>query len=527
MPGNVQFHCAVATSPAATILVALTTLPNKRPTKPGFNMQVTETVSEGLKRQLKVIVPAADLKARVELKLEDLQMKVRLNGFRPGKVPLAHVRQLYGRSVMAEVLEQTVGETSTKALEERHERPAYRPDIKLPEDKETVERMIEGASDLEYTMSFEVLPKIELADLKSITLEKEVAEPDEDDVKKALERLMKANVSYEAKDSPAEQDDRLTIDYKGSVDGEPFEGGTGEDAFIVIGSKRFIPGFEEGLEGAKAGENRDINVTFPEDYQAKHLAGKAAVFDVTVKEVAKPVEAKPDDEFARTLGMEFFAKLEEAVRGQLQKELDTISRNKVKKGLLDALDEKHSFEMPPSLVESEFDMVWRNVNRQLEQSKSNFEAQGTTEEKAREEYHKLAERRVRLGLILAEIGNANQIRVGDDELRRAIIDRARQFPGQEKQVVEFYRKNPQAMNELRAPVYEEKVMNFALELTKTEEKKVSPAQLMQFAAEHEREQALLESGDEDHEHHHHHEEECGPECDHDHDHDHGHHHHHD
>jgi len=488
-------------------------------------MQVTETVSEGLKRQLKVIVPAADLQALVETKLEDIQAKVRLNGFRPGKVPLAHVRQLYGRSVMAEVLEQTVGETSTKALQDRQERPAFRPDIKLPEDKETVERMIAGASDLEYTMSFEILPKIDLADLQTITLEKAVADPEEDDVKKALERLMKANVSYEPKDGAAEEGDRLTIDYKGSVDGEPFEGGTGEDAFVVIGSKRFIPGFEEGMEGAKTGERRDVRVTFPEDYQAKHLAGKDAVFDVTVKEVAKPVEAKADDEFASTLGMESFAKLEEAIRGQLQKELDTISRNRLKKALLDALDERHSFEMPPSLVESEFEAVWRNITRQLEQSKGSFEAQGTTEEKAREDYRKLAERRVRLGLILAEIGNVNQISVADDELRRAVIERARQFPGQEKEVVDFYRKNPQAMNELRAPVYEEKVMNFALELVKTTETKVTPVQLMEFAAEQEREQALMEGGD-GHEHeHHHHEGECGPGCDHDHD--HGHHHHHD
>ena len=267
-------------------------------------MQVTETVSEGLKRQLKVVVPAADLKARADTKLEDLQSKVRLNGFRPGKVPLAHVRQLYGRSVMAEVVEQAVGETSAKALQDRQERPAFQPDIKLPEDKEAVERIIEGASDLEYTMSFEILPKIELTDLKSIALEKEAAEPEADDVNKALERLMKANVSYEAKDGPAEKDDRLTIDYKGSVGGEPFEGGAGEDAYIVLGSGRFIPGFEEGLLGATSGERRDIQVTFPEEYQAKHLAGKEAVFDVTVKEVAKPVEAKPDDEFARTLGMD-------------------------------------------------------------------------------------------------------------------------------------------------------------------------------------------------------------------------------
>jgi trigger factor len=486
-------------------------------------MQVTETVSEGLKRQLKVVIPAADLQSRVETKLEDIKTKVRLNGFRPGKVPLAHIRQLYGRSVMAEVLEEAVGQSSAKALQERQERPAFQPDIKLPEDKEAVERMISGASDLEYIMSFEILPKIELTELKSIALEKEVAEPEADDVNGAVERLLKGNVSYEAKDGAAETGDRLTIDYKGSVGGEPFEGGAGEDAYLVIGSGRFIPGFEEGLVGAKAGEKRDVNVTFPEDYQAKHLAGKEAVFDVTVKEVSKPIEAKADDEFARTLGMESFAKLEEAVRGQLQRELDSVTRTKLKKSLLDALDERHSFEMPPSLLESEFEGIWRNVTRQLEQSKSSFETQGTTEEQARADYRKLSERRVRLGLVLSEIGNQNQIKVADEELRRAVIERARQFPGQEREVIEFYRKNPNAINELRAPVYEEKVINFALELVQLEEKKVTPAQLMEFAAEQQREQALLEGGGGEHEGHDHDHEGCGPECDHDH----GHHHHHD
>jgi trigger factor len=495
---------------------------------PVFPMQVTETVSEGLKRQLKVIVPAEELKERVETKLVDLRTKVRINGFRPGKVPLAHVRQLYGRSVMAEVLEQAVGETSSKALQERKERPAFQPDIKLPEDQAIVESMISGASDLEYTMSFEVLPKIELADLKSITLEKEVAEPEAQDIENSLERLLKANVAYEAKDGPAERDDRLTIDYKGSIDGEPFEGGAGEDAFIVLGSGRFIPGFEEGLEGSKAGERRDVRVTFPQDYQAKHLAGKEAVFDVSVKEVSRPVEAKRDDAFAQSLGLESYAKLEEAIRTQLQKELDTASRNRLKRALLDALDERHSFEMPPTLVEAEFEGIWKNVTRQMEQSKSSFEAQGTTEEKAREEYRKMAERRVRLGLVLSEIGNENQIRITDEELRRAVIERARQFPGQEREVLEFYKKNAGALNELRAPVYEEKVINFALELVKTTEKKLTPAALIALASEQEKDQALF-AGEDDHAGHDHHDHDHehghvhGPDCDHDHDHDHDHH----
>ncbi len=487
--------------------------------KSGFKMQVTETVSDGLKRELKVVIPAGELKTRAETKLADLQSKVRLNGFRPGKVPLAHVRQLYGRSVMAEVVEQAVSETSAQAVADRKERPALRPDIQLPEDKETVERIIEGASDLEYTMSFEILPKVELADLKSISLEKEVAEPSGEDIEKQIGLLRQGNQAYETKDGPAADGDRLVIDFKGSIGGEVFEGGTGEDAYVVIGSNRFIPGFEEQLIGMSAGEERTLTVTFPEDYQAKPLAGKEAEFEIKVKEVASPSGAPDDEEFAKSLGLESFAKLHEAVKGQLQRELDNATKTRLKKLLLDALDERHTFELPASLTEAEFQGVWRNVTRQLEQSKSSFEAEGTTEEKSREEYRKIAERRVRLGLILSEIGVENQIGISDDELRRAMLDRARQFPGQERQVIEFYRKNPGAMNELRAPVYEEKVIAFALELVKLSDKKVTPAELMEAAAGHEREQALFAGDDEDahdHDHGHDHDHVHDPDCGHDH-----------
>ncbi len=481
-------------------------------------MQVTETVSDGLKRELKVVVPAGELKSRAETKLADLQNKVRLNGFRPGKVPLAHVRQLYGRSVMAEVVEQAVGETSAKAIADRKERPALQPDIKLPEDQATVESIIVGASDLEYTMSLEILPKIELADLKGIALEKEVAEPSGEDIQKQVDLLRQGNQAFETKDGVAANGDRLVIDFKGSLGGEPFEGGTGEDAYVVIGSNRFIPGFEEKLIGMKAGDERTIEVTFPTDYQAKNLAGKDASFDIKVKEVASPSEAQSDEDFAKALGVESFEKLQEAVKGQLQRELDNATKTRLKRLLLDALDEGHAFELPPSLTEAEFEGVWRNVTGHLERSKSSFEAEGTTEEKAREEYRKIAERRVRLGLILSEIGNENQIRITDEELRRAMIDRARQFPGQERQVIEFYRKNPGAMNELRAPVYEEKVITFALELVKLSEKKVTPKELMELVASQERERALFDGDGEDDHHHHDHDPDHvhGPDCDHDH-----------
>ncbi len=486
-----------------------------------FQMQITETVSDGLKRELKVIVPAAELKSRAATKLEDIQGKVKLNGFRPGKVPMERVRQLYGRSVMAEILEQAVGETSQKALEERKERPAFQPDIKLPEDQAAVERIIDGMSDLEYTMSFEVLPRIALADLTSITLEKEVATPAADDIDKALKRLMDANVSYELKSEPAATGDKLTIDFKGSIDGVPFEGGAGEDAAIVLGSNQFIPGFEAGLEGAVADEDRQVTVTFPADYQAEALAGKEAVFEVRIKDVSAPVAAKADDDFAKTLGLESFEKLNDAIRGQLQKELDNASRAKLKKQLLDALDENHSFDIPASLVDAEFEGIWRNYTKQMEQARSSFEAEGTTEDKSRDEYRKTAERRVRLGLVLSEIGTENQIKITDDELRRAMIDRAKQFPGQERLVLEFYKKNPNAINELRAPVYEEKVINFALERVKLEEKSVTSQELLAFAEQQERDEAIFEDkaeGIDNHEHDHGHVH--GPDCNHDHDHSH-------
>jgi trigger factor len=416
--------------------------------------------------------------------------------------------------------------------------------------------MISGVSDLEFTMQFEILPRIELTDLKAIEVKKEVAQPDPDDVAKAVERLVKGNLSYEPKEGVAEAGDRLTIDYKGAADGEPFEGGTAEDAFVVLGSNRFIPGFEDGLKGASAGESRDVTVTFPEDYQVKQLAGKNAVFAVTVKEVASPVEPEANDDFANSLGLDSMAKLEEAIRAQLQRELDNATRAKLKKSLLDALDERHSFEMPPSLVDAEFKGIWANVTRQLERGNSTFEAEGTTEEKARQDYQSMAERRVRLGLVLSEIGTRNGIKITDEEIRRAVMERARQFPGQERQVIEFYRKNPNAMNELRAPVYEDKVIDFALELVKVAEKTVTPAELMAFAEAQQREQSMLEGegeqggghhhdhhdhhdhdahshghahDDHDHDHEHEHEHEhgghdhdCGPDCGHDHHHGHKH-----
>lgn len=487
-------------------------------------MQITETLSEGLKRELKVVIGAAELDERLNAKLDELKDKVQLKGFRPGKVPIGHIKKVYGRSAMAEVIEQAVEESRVQAFSERDERPAFPPSIKLPEDEGTVEGVITGAHDLEFIMAFEVLPKIELADLKSLKVERPVAEVGTEEVDKALDRIREGNMGYEPKDGPAEEGDRLTLDFVGKLDGEPFEGGAAEGAHVILGRGMFIPGFEEGLTGAKTGEDRTITANFPENYQAAHLAGKAAEFDVTVKEVASPLLPAADDEFAKSLGLESLDKLKQALRERISKDYSDASRSKAKRSLLDALDEAHKFELPPSLVENEFEAVWREVTQHFERSKKSFEDEGTTEEKARDEYRTMAERRVRLGLVLSEIGQRNEIKVTDEEVRRAIMQRAQQYPGQERKVVEFYAKNPNAQMELRAPIFEDKVVDFSLELADVTDKPVAAEELFRM----EPDELAGHDHDHDHDHDHHHDHDHdhghvhGPDCNHDHDHDHGH-----
>ena len=459
-------------------------------------MQITETVSEGLKRELKVVIGAKELDERLHAKLDEMKDKVHLKGFRPGKVPLDHIKKVYGRSAMAEVLQQAVEESSSKALSGRDERPAFQPSIKLAEEESVLDRMIGGEHDLEFTMSFEVLPKIDLAELKSLKVEKPVAEVAEEETGKALGRIQEANVNFEPKEDVAGEGDRLTLDFIGKIDGEPFDGGKGEDAHVVLGRGMFIPGFEEGLAGVTAGDERTVNATFPENYGAKHLAGKVATFDVKVKEVASPKQPELNDDFAKSLGLDSLDKLKDALRERIGKDYASASRAKAKRSLLDALDSAHSFELPPSLVENEFESIWKEVTHHMEHAKKTFADEDTTEEKARAEYRTMAERRVRLGLVLSEIGQRNSITVKDEEVRRAIMDRARQYPGQERNVIEFYKNNPGALLELRAPIFEDKVVDFVLELANVSEKKVAPEELFRM--------------DEDGHGH-----VCGPECDHD------------
>ena len=440
-------------------------------------MQVTETSSAGLKREYRVIVPATDLEAKVNERLDDLKGRVQLRGFRPGKVPVAHLKRLYGKSAMAEVIEATVREANSKIVTDNGYRLAVEPKVVLPTEEGAVEGVIEGKADLSYTVEMEIVPAIALADFKSIKLTRLTSEVSDEEIDKALQAIADQNRPFVAKTEGAANGDRVTINFEGSLEGTPFEGGTGEDVPLVMGAGQFIPGFEENLAGLKPGENKTFDVKFPDDYRATHLAGKNATFAVTVKAVEAPGSVTIDDEFAKTLGVESLAKLKDAVKDRIAREHTLASRQKLKRGLLDQLDERHKFEPPPSLVEQEFANVWSQVENDLKQQNRTFEDEGTTEEKAREEYRGIAERRVRLGLVIAEIGEKNNIRVSDDQLRAAVMEQVRQFPGQERQIWEYYQKNPNALAALRAPLFEDKVVDFLVELAEVTDKPVSRDEL--------------------------------------------------
>lgn len=442
-------------------------------------MQVTETLSEGLKREYKVVVPAAELDAKVNERLDELKGRIRINGFRPGKVPVAHLKRMYGRATMAEVIETTVRDANNKIVSENGYKLAADPKVTLPEDKDAVEQLIEGKSDLNYTMALEIVPPIALGNFKDIKIEKPVSDVTDAEIDEALGRIAEQNKPFTAKGEgeKAASGDRVVISYEGSIDGQPFEGGKGDDVPVLIGSNTFIPGFEDQLVGIAAGETRTLKVKFPEHYQAAHLAGKDAEFVVTAKSIETPGTVTLDEEFAKTLGLESLDKLRQAVRDTIARDHTAMSRQKVKRALLDELDKMHKFEPPPSLVEEEFDRVWKSVLQELENEQKSFADEGTTEEKAKAEYRAIAERRVRLGLVLAEIGEKNTITVSDEELNRAVLERVRQFPGQEQQVYEYFRKNPQAVASLRAPIFEEKVVDFLLELANVTEKQVSRDEL--------------------------------------------------
>jgi trigger factor len=443
-------------------------------------MEVTETLSDGLKREFQVQVPAADLAARVTERLGELKDRVQLRGFRPGKVPVNHLRKLYGKAVMAETIEAVIRELNAKIVSERGLKLAMEPKVTIPNEATAVENVFGGQSDLAYTLALEILPKIELADFQGIKLERQVAEVTDAQINEALDKIAEQNRPFAAKveGAKAEKGDRVVIDFAGRIDGAPFEGGTGGDVGVNIGAGTFIPGFEDQLVGMAAGATGVVKVTFPENYVNSQLAGKDVEFDVTVKSLEAPGKVTLDDSFAKSLGLESLDKLKEAVKARLQQEHAALSRQKLKRELLDKLDEMHKFALPPTLAEDEFRNVWTAVEGDLKAQGRTFADEGTTEEKAREEYRGIAERRVRLGLVLAEIGEKNKITVTEEEITRAVVERARQIPGREQEIWDYYRKNPAAVAAIRAPIFEEKVVDFLIELAAITEKQVSREDLL-------------------------------------------------
>jgi trigger factor len=475
-------------------------------------MQVTETLNQGLKREFKVVVPAAALEKEMMTRLQDLAGRANLKGFRPGKVPVPHLKRIYGKSVMAEVVQAQVDEGSKKILEERKIKAAYQPEVKLPEDKDEVERIFDGKADFEYSMALEIVPEFELQDVSGIEIVRHIVDVEDRHIQEAMERIAAQVKNFAEKDGKAETGDRVTLSFVGRIDGKEFEGGKADDVPLEIGSGQFIPGFEDQLIGAKAGDDKIVKVTFPETYGVKTLAGKPAEFSVEVNKVEAIAPAAYDDDFAKRVGFESLDKLKEDFKGRIAAEYGRMTSMKLKRDVLDALDGAYKFDLPEKLVEAELNGIWKALTNEMAKAKKSFADEGTTEEDARKEYRSISERRVRLGLVLGTMGEKEGIKVADEEMQRALLDRARQFPGQEKQVIDFYRKNTGALIELRGPIFEQKVVDLIVSRAKVSDKPISRDELQKLVAEEDED----EHSGHDHAGH-----------DHDHDHDHGHDHAHD
>lgn len=438
-------------------------------------MNVTETRSEGLSREFQIDVTAAEIDERVITKLEGMKGQIHIKGFRPGKAPVSYLKKAYGKSLRGEIVQELITETSSKALEERDLRAAQQPKIDFVAP---VEDTIEQGTDLSYKMEVELMPDFEPVDFSTLKIEKPVAEATDDDIAQALDNIAEQQKTYETKDGPAEDGDQVKINFVGRIDGEPFEGGSADDMPLVLGSGHFIPGFEEQLMGAKAGDDINVKVSFPDDYQVAELKGKAAEFETHVNEVGNPQTPEISDELATKLGVESLDALKGMLKERIERDLGQYSRERMKRTLLDKLDELHDFELPQGMVDGEFDQIWHQLGHAMEHEGKTWEDEDQTEDEAREEYKKIAERRVRLGLLLGEIGRKNDIQVTQDELTGAIAERARQFPGQEQQVYKFYTENPQALNEVQAPLFEDKVIDYIAELAEITEVTVSKDELM-------------------------------------------------
>lgn len=437
-------------------------------------MQVTETKTEGLKRDFKIVVPATDIENRITARLEQLSQTVRIPGFRPGKVPVSLLRKRYGPSVMGEVLERAVGETTVKAMTDHGVRPAMQPKVEITS--------FEEGKDLEYTMAVEVLPEIAPVDFSKIELERLTVDVEDSEIEDVLSRMAEANKVSEpvADKRAAEKGDVVVIDFVGKVDGKEFPGGKADGYHLDLGSGSFIPGFEDQLIGAKAGDHVAVNVTFPKEYGAAELAGKDAVFDVDVKELRSTKPATVDDDFAKKAGLENLDSLKKAIRDEQEREFKAISRMRLKRALLDALAEMYDFAVPESMAEAELDSIWSQFEEQRKQNPdaAKKEYGDKSDDDIKAEFRAIAERRIRLGLVLAEVGQANKIQVTQDDINRAIVAEARRYPGQEQKVVEYYKKTPEAMDALRAPLLEDRVVDFMLEMAKLTDRQVTREELL-------------------------------------------------
>jgi len=438
-------------------------------------MEVVETKNEGLVRDYKITIAANDIEQRVDARIAEVGKTASLPGFRPGKVPQKVLKQRFGQAVMGEVLEAAVQDSSQEVLTERGLRPAGQPKIEIVS--------FDQGKDLEYDLSVEILPDIGDVDLSGLELERIKVVPSESEIDDAIDRIVKQNLETKPVEEPrpVQTGDIVVMDFEGKIDDVPFDGGKGDGIRLEIGSEQFIPGFEDQLVGAEIDKQLDVKVSFPEDYGAEELAGKDAVFDCTVREIHEGVEVTVDDEFAKSLGMESLDALRSAVSDQLGTEYNRLTRERTKRQLLDKLAEGHDFDVPPRMAEDEFNQIWHQIEHAKEEDQLDDDDKGKSDDELREQYKEIADRRVRLGLLLSHIGETNSLTVTQEEVNRSIMDQARQLPGQEQMVIEYYRDNPQAMASLQAPIFEDKVVDFILEMAKVDEKEMSPEELNEMA----------------------------------------------
>jgi len=446
-------------------------------------MQITETVNAGLKRGFQVVVKASDLSAKADAKLKDMAGRANIKGFRPGKVPVDHLKRLYGKSVMAEVVQTTIDEQSRAVYADRKLKPAYQPEVKLPEAEGEVNAVIDGKQDLSFGVEVEVIPEFELKDATGLSLTKHLVEVSDAHIDEAINNIAAQSKGWETKDGAAATGDRVTISFEGSIDGKPFDGGKGEDIPLELGSNQFIPGFEDQLVGKKAGDELTVNVTFPAEYGVKELAGKPAAFKTKIAQVDQPKLPAIDEDFAKRMGFENVGALRDMVKSSVAREFERMTSMKLKRDVLDLLDKQYSFDLPSRLVDAEFNGIWNALTNEMQKAKKSFADENTTEEKARDEYKAIAARRVRLGLVLGTLGEKEGVSVTEQELQQALTARLRQFPGQEKQVYDFYRKNPNALIELRGPIFEQKVVDFIVSKATVADKTVTRDELQKMVEE--------------------------------------------